>query len=169
MAVDLAVLEALPRWVQGVGLEVLGVEPLPGDVSLRRYFRLRLARGSAIAAHYPPEIAATCGRFRRTSELLAAAGVRVPRLLAHDCDHGWMLVEDLGPRTRDDHADAPWPQLEAALGAAVELVPRIAALERETVATLSPPLDREVLRRELRQTWELLLAPLGIERDVGLA
>ena len=37
--------------------------------------------------------------FLEVRELLETAGVRVPRLLGEDTEHGWLLVEDLGDET----------------------------------------------------------------------
>lgn len=169
MTADSSPFAALPDWLREHRFAVRAVEPLAGDVSPRRYARVHLAGGSAVAALYPPEVASACGRFLRASELLVARGVPVPRILAADCEAGWMLVEDLGPATLYEFAERPWPELEPALAAGVDLLPRIASADREAVAALNPPLDAALLARELRQTRELLLEPLGLERDPGLA
>jgi len=47
---------------------------------------------------------------------------------------------------------------------------QIAALPPERVAELSPPLGRELLEKELRQTWDLFLVPRGLpveRREAG--
>ncbi|HEV7515622.1 MAG TPA: phosphotransferase, partial [Thermoanaerobaculia bacterium] len=135
----------------------------------RRYARLALADGTtAILATYPPDIRATCPRFLATTELLAAAAVRVPRVLAADCEHGLMLLEDMGPLTFADWALAtsrPWSELTPYFADALSQARRIAALPPARVAGLSPPLGRELLEKELRQTWDLFLAPRGLLGD----
>ena len=153
----------LAAWLAACGFLPLQIHPLPGDVSPRRYYRLELAGGAtAILAAYPPELLATCRRFVATTELLAGVGVRVPAVVAHACDRGWMVVEDLGGTTLYDLAGRPWAELAPFFRGAVEAIERIATLPPAAVAALSPPLDATLLRRELAQTWDELLVPRGL-------
>lgn len=142
------------------------VFPLPGDVSPRRYARLRSGGASAILATYPEEIRATLPRFVRTTGLLEGAGVRVPRILAADETAGWMLLEDLGPENLSDWKARPWSELADRFRAGFEAGARIAALPRGCLDPLAnPPLDGGLLRRELAQTWDLYLVPEGLAGD----
>jgi aminoglycoside/choline kinase family phosphotransferase len=147
------------------------IQPLPGDVSPRRYFRVVLADGtSAILANYPEEVRSTCARFLRTTEILGAAGVRVPRVLAGDCDEGWMLLEDLGPRTLGEWGRGrPWSELAGYFEHALGIGLRISRLPAEGLAELNPTLGRELLAKELEQTWSLFLEPQGLLSDPALA
>jgi aminoglycoside/choline kinase family phosphotransferase len=147
------------------------IQPLTGDVSPRRYFRVVLADGAtAILANYPEEVRPACGRFLRTTAILDAAGVRVPRVLAGDCEEGWMLVEDLGPRTLGEWGRGrPWSELDGFFRHALELAERISRLPLDGLAELNPVLGRELLTRELAQTWDLYLEPQGLVGDPGLA
>ncbi|MEA2600828.1 MAG: N-acetylmuramate 1-kinase [Acidobacteriota bacterium] len=147
------------------GFPPIAVRPLAGDVSPRRYSRVALAGGaSAILATYPPEIRATCPRFHRTTEILTGAGVRVPRILASDCEEGWMLLEDVGFQTLGEWGcDRPWNELAPWFATAVEIAGKIARLPMTAdLAELNPPLGSELLRRELAQTWDLFLEPRGL-------
>jgi N-acetylmuramate 1-kinase len=156
-------------WLSGLGRPVRDVSPLPGDVSPRRYARARFADGgTAILALYPPEVRATCPRFVRTTGLLAGAGVPVPRILASDCEAGFMLLEDLGPQTLADWKGRPWSELGRYFQNALRLGERIARLPAAEAADLNPPLGAELLRRELAQTWDLFLAPRGLTGDAAL-
>lgn len=160
----------LAEWLAAAGFPVREVERLPGDVSPRQYTRLGLASGAtAILATYPPEVHATCPRFLATTALLEGAGVRVPRVLAADCAQGWMLLEDLGPQTLGDWKGRPWSELTSYFEHALELVGRIARLPAGAVDGLSPRLGGELLRRELKQTWDLYFVPQGLLADSGLA
>jgi N-acetylmuramate 1-kinase len=146
-------------WLAQIGYPQREILSLSGDVSPRRYARVVLDDDTtAILATYPEEVREVCPRFLRTSELLAGAGVRVPHIFAADCENGWMLLEDFGPRTLAEQ-QRPWSELRLDFARALEMIGRIAALPVETVAGLNPPLDRDLLRRELAQTWDLFLAP----------
>jgi aminoglycoside/choline kinase family phosphotransferase len=147
------------------------IQPLPGDVSPRRYFRAVLDDGtSAILANYPKEVRSACPRFLRATELLSAAGVRVPRVLAGDCGEGWMLVEDLGPRTLAEWGrERDWSEVAGYFEGALEIIRRIARLPAGEVAALNPALDGAALAKELNQTWDLFLEPRGLVRDPALA
>ena len=156
--------------IQAAGFPAVEIQPLAGDVSPRRYSRAVLANGgSAILATYPPEIRATCPRFHRTTEILAGAGVRVPRILASDCEEGWMLLEDVGLRTLGEWGrDRPWSELAPWFAAAVEIAGKIARLPvTPALAELNPLLGAELLRRELEQTWDLFLEPRGLVTGAG--
>lgn len=93
----------------------------------------------------------------------------VPRILASSCDQGWMLVEDLGLETlgewgrgRSWEEVAPW--FEQALG----LADRISRIPVDSLAGLNPTLGRELLVKELAQTWDLFLEPKGLTGDACL-
>lgn len=147
-------------WLAGLGLPAREILSLTGDVSPRRYARVVLEDGTtAILATYPDEVRDVCPRFLRTGELLTGAGVRVPRIYAASCENGWMLLEDFGPQTLGEQRDRPWSELRLYFRRALELAGRIAALPVDVVGGLNPPLDRDLLRRELEQTWDLFLQP----------
>lgn len=161
----------LAAWLGGAGFEPREIRPLPGDVSPRRYSRVVLAAGgTAIAATYPPAMLDTCARFLRTTAILEAAAVRVPRVLGGDCAAGWMLLEDLGPQTLGDWGRGrPWAELAGYFEHALELAQRVSGLAAPSLAELNPVLDREVMMRELAQTWDLFLEPQGLVSDPLLA
>jgi len=147
------------------------IQPLAGDVSPRRYLRAVLADGgTAIVATYPPEVRESCPRFLRTTAILEAAGVRVPRVLAGDCAAGWMLLEDLGSQTLGDWGKGrPWSELGGYFEHALAVARRIASLPADRLAELNPALGGELLARELNQTWDLFLEPQGLVSEPTLA
>ena len=92
-------MEKVRRFVAACGVAEESIEPLPGDLSLRHYLRVRASGGESIlVAHYPPEMRESERRFVAAAELLAAAGVRVPSILGRDPAGGFMALEDLGER-----------------------------------------------------------------------
>lgn len=157
---------ALDSWLRRHQLSIEGVEPLPGDVSARRYARLRLRDGrSAIAAWYPPELRDACRRFERSTVLLERAGVAVPGVWLSDCAVGLALLEDAGGATLYDLRDRPLGELVPHYERGLEVVARIGEIDAGEVAALNPPLDATLLRRELRQTVEFYLEPSGLLGD----
>jgi aminoglycoside/choline kinase family phosphotransferase len=109
LGVDLAAL----RRLVGVSFPASGgtfeCEPMPGGASTRRYFRLRMRQGTAVAMFVPegakPEEIVNVDRpaakwpFLEVRELLASRGVDVPGLYGEDTERGWLLLEDLGDDT----------------------------------------------------------------------
>jgi aminoglycoside/choline kinase family phosphotransferase len=159
-----AVQDGLEAWLARAGFALRESRPLPGDVSPRRYTRLTGPDGgTAILATYPPEVRDTCSRFLRTTTLLDRAGVPVPRVLASSCDEGWMLVEDLGPETLGEWGHGrSWSELRPWFERALDLADRIGRIPVKELEGLNPRLGRELLRKELAQTWDLFLQPRGL-------
>ncbi len=169
---------SLARWLTERGERATALEPLPGDVSARRYARLSLAGGrSAILATYPPEARSGLGRFAASTALLSGVGVRVPRILGShlagsgpaEPAGGWMLLEDLGSATLADWRGRPWSELARWFEEGIEVVRKVRSLSAAAVGALNPPLDRALLARELEQTWTLYLEPEGLTGGPDLA
>ena len=76
------------------------------DASFRRYFRvdresnssLGSSAGSCIIMDAPPD-KEDCAPFVKVADLMAAAGLQVPRVLAWNEHLGFMLLSDLGTQT----------------------------------------------------------------------
>ncbi|ROR34673.1 aminoglycoside phosphotransferase family protein [Inmirania thermothiophila] len=138
--------ERLRAWLAArLGTAVPPLEPLAGDASFRRYFRLHLGGLGLVAVDAPPE-REDSAPFVRLAGRLAALGVAVPRVLAADLAEGFLLVTDLGDTCylealREGDADALY-------GAALETLLRMQAGARPWAATL-PPYDEALLRAEL--------------------
>jgi aminoglycoside/choline kinase family phosphotransferase len=84
-------------------------EPMLGGASTRRYFRLRMRSGTAVAMFVPEgerseevvKTGAVHGRwpFLEVRDLLVARGIDVPALYGEATALGWILLEDLGDQT----------------------------------------------------------------------
>ena len=79
----------------------LSMEPLAGDASYRRYFRLRCGddagrRYVLMVAEAPHE---DIGQFCRAHAVFHDAGVRVPEMFFVDTQQGLAIIEDLGDET----------------------------------------------------------------------
>jgi aminoglycoside/choline kinase family phosphotransferase len=151
----------LGLWLRRQDCREETLQALAGDVSLRRYFRLRCGGATAILARYPLEIADALTRFQASSALLAGAGVRVPRIFAADVGLGAMLLEDLGERTLYD-LPPDWPELRGFFREALATLDRLRSIEPRLVAPLNPPLDAALLERELGKTRDSFLLPRGL-------
>ena len=103
--VDLAPLAEMVKRHCGADLVAT---PMPGGASTRRYYRVAMKDGSAVAMYVPeggrPEEASkahdtTRWPFLEVRDLLESCGVEVLRVLAEDTARGWLLIEDLGDDT----------------------------------------------------------------------
>ena len=151
-------IDALAAWLASQDWPGAALEALRGDLSPRRYLRVRRGDDRGILAVYPEAVRSQAARFLRTGELLADAGVRVPRVFASDLDAGLMLLEDLGRETLYERA-LDWPARKPWWLRAAAILEAVRGIRAADLATLNPPLDTELLRRELRQTAELALEP----------
>lgn len=155
-------LGAIAGWLRRQGHGRDRLTPLAGDVSPRQYVRAEGGDGRPlIVALYPPAMRATGERFLATTELLTEARVPVPEVLDWNPRDGWMLLSDAGDRAVHDAVAGG----DSALGywrRAIGLLDRLALLDRGRVAAVNDALDPTTLRRELLQSWDLVLEPEGL-------
>lgn len=83
------------------------IEPLAGDASFRRYFRICKGEKSAMLMDAPPPNEDPAP-FLRAAKWLDANGMRAPRILAEDSARGLVLLEDFGLARMRDYLDQ-WP------------------------------------------------------------
>jgi aminoglycoside/choline kinase family phosphotransferase len=128
------------------------------DASFRSYWRTQHQGRSWIVMDSPPALEDP-RPWLALGATLAAAGLHVPHVRAHDLPQGFLLIEDLGQRLyldelREDNADALY-------GAAMDALLRMQ--ERVDTSTL-PRFDRALLMQGLQimPTWFL-------ERHLGRA
>lgn len=86
------------------------IEPLPGDASFRRYFRIRRSTGTAMLMYAPPPNEDP-EPFIRSARWLEGNGMRAPIILAEQAGDGFVLLEDFGEVRMREYLDA-WPQDE---------------------------------------------------------
>jgi aminoglycoside/choline kinase family phosphotransferase len=116
--------EGLEAFLASAGWGDAVIEPLAGDASFRRYFRIRLGERSAMLMDAPPPNEDPAP-FLRAAKWLDANGLRAPRILAEDAARGLVLLEDFGEVRMREYLDQ-WPDDErevyqAAIDALVEL------------------------------------------------
>ncbi|MGH8283593.1 MAG: aminoglycoside phosphotransferase family protein [Gammaproteobacteria bacterium] len=136
--------EQLHAWVaQALRVAAVILEPASADASFRRYFRCVAGQWSYIVMDAPPP-AEDCRPYVHVAELLKAAGVHVPDILAWDFERGFLLLSDLGRQTyldvlNADNADALFSDAIAAL----------IRWQQASRPDALPAYDRALLRREL--------------------
>lgn len=97
----------LAPFLERAGWAGAAIEPLAGDASFRRYFRLRLGERTAMLMDAPPPHEDP-RPFLEVARWLAARDLRAPAILAADEAAGLVLLEDFGNhRVRDWLDDHP--------------------------------------------------------------
>ncbi|MBS0477434.1 MAG: phosphotransferase [Proteobacteria bacterium] len=97
-------------FLAGAGWTGAVIEPLAGDASFRRYFRVRHGDKSAMLMDAPPPHEDPTP-FLRAAKWLDANNLRAPLILAEDAARGLVLIEDFGEVRMREYLDE-WPQDE---------------------------------------------------------
>ena len=136
------------------------VEPLPGDASFRRYFRLRNGDQGALLMHAPPPHEDP-GPFLHVGKWLIENGHRAPLIHAEDAPSGLVLIEDFGlDRMRDWLDENPTAELatyRAAIDALVDL--------HNSPPGPFPPYDLATYLREVQLFTQWFCPAAGIVVD----
>ncbi len=89
---------ALNKWLSGIyPQQNIGLIPLAGDASFRRYFRVNLEGATRILMDAPPDKEPVVP-FVKIGQTLRAMGLHTPKIYHADYDNGFLLLEDLGDR-----------------------------------------------------------------------
>lgn len=130
------------------------------DAGFRSYWRTQGTGAARIVMDSPPDLE-DVRPWLRIRTLLREAGVRVPEVLAEDIDAGFLLLEDLGPRTCLDGVDDA--NADATFDAAFEQLLRLQAI---VCPADLPTYDAAMLQRELDlfEDW-FLGRHLGVTLD----
>jgi N-acetylmuramate 1-kinase len=135
---------ALMQWSRQVlASETLGVAPASADASFRRYFRISRGHETFVAMDAPPD-KEDVRPFLHVTQLMAAAGVHAPRIVAEDVANGYLLLTDLGTQTFLDVLNEA--NAQDLFAAAIDTLIRWQLSSKPGVL---PPYDEALLRREL--------------------
>jgi len=153
--------QGLAEFAARAGWADAQVQPLPGDASFRRYFRLRQAGGeTAMLMHAPPPHEDPAP-FLHVARWLTANGMRAPAILAEDAGAGWVLTEDFGNDRMRDWLDANPADEREAYEAAVEA---LVALHRRAPGPFAP-YDMATYAREAALLTEWYCPAQGLDVD----
>ncbi|HEY0414493.1 MAG TPA: phosphotransferase [Allosphingosinicella sp.] len=137
------------------------IEPLAGDASFRRYFRIRRDGATAVLMDAPPEHE-DIGPFLTVAGHLLDRGFAPPRPLAIDRERGLLLLEDFG----DDRVGpllAREPEREREIyEAAVDILARLSA---EPAPSDLAPYDDQAMAREVLLFTDWYGPALGLDLD----
>jgi hypothetical protein len=152
--------EGLGPFITRAGWSDAQVQPLPGDASFRRYFRLVRGPETAMLMHAPPPHEDPAP-FLHVARWLADNGMRGPAILAAEPEAGWVLTEDFGNDRMRDWLDAHPADERAAYEAAVEA---LVALHRLPPGPFAP-YDMAVYAREAALFTEWYCPAQGLDVD----
>jgi len=128
------------------GLQPASLTLASADASFRRYLRVDSAAGPRIIMDAPPD-KENCVPFVQVAELMAAAGLNVPQVLAWQQAQGFMLLSDLGAHTMMSVLDPAQPQAAAPLYS--QATDALVQWQRASRPGVLPAYDEPLLRREL--------------------
>lgn len=158
----MSLLTGIDDFLADAGWKSAEIEPLAGDASFRRYFRVREGGKSAMLMDAPPPHEDPAP-FLEVAAWLTAHGHRAPVIHAADRSRGLVLLEDFGTdRMRDwldEHPEAEEATYRKAIDALVELAQ-------------SPPgpfaaYDMATYQREAALFVEWYCPAAGIDVDVA--
>ncbi|NQX95034.1 MAG: phosphotransferase [Erythrobacter sp.] len=144
--------EGLHTFLESANWHDARIEPLAGDASFRRYFRLSRdgdGQTNAMLMHAPPP-EEDPQPFILVDQWLRAHGLRAPDIYAQNPREGWLLLEDFGDDRMRDWLDARPEDEEAAYKAAIDA---LVELHRHPAGPFSP-YDMDAYLRETRLLTE---------------
>lgn len=153
--------EGLNEFLGTSGWSDAQVEPLAGDASFRRYFRIRKADDTTAMLMDAPPPHEDPRPFLRVAKYLVRHGFRAPAIYGEDLDRGMVLIEDFGDERMREHLDAKPEDEEAIYRQAIDT---LIALEKAPVAGVAP-YDAEAYMREVSLLAEWYMPAMGLHFD----
>ena len=92
------------EFLQSIGWDGARIEPLAGDASFRRYFRVSHGTRTAVLMDAPPPHEDP-KPFVAVAEWLASVGLTAPEIIGRDLDKGLLLLRDLGDQRLRETVD----------------------------------------------------------------
>ena len=152
---------AAPAFLEAAGWGGAAIEPVAGDASFRRYFRVRRGEDTAILMDAPPPHEDP-RPFLAVARWLTDHGFAAPAILGEDLPQGLVLLEDFGERRMRETVDAAAESEAELYGNAVDL---LVDLHRHASAPV-PPYDAAVYQREAGLFVEWYCPAVGLDVDV---
>jgi aminoglycoside/choline kinase family phosphotransferase len=150
----------LDQFLADAGWSGAEVEPLPGDASFRRYFRVRNGTSRAMLMDAPPPNEDP-RPFLAVGKWLTGHGLRAPQIYAEHPEAGLVLLEDFGPDRMRDWLDEHPEDERRVYAQAVEALAELHRLPPGPFA----PYALETYLRETALLPEWFCSAAGIEVD----
>lgn len=150
------------RFLDHAGWSDPEIEPIVGDASFRRYFRVRDTGRRAMLMHAPPPHEDP-QPFLDVAAWLTEHGLRAPEIFAADADEGWVLLEDFGDNRMREWVDAH-PKEER--GAYARAIDALVALHARPPGPFAP-YDHAAYQREAGLFVEWYCPAMGLEVDAA--
>jgi N-acetylmuramate 1-kinase len=160
MAAEMTPPVAAPEFLTRAGWGDARIEPLAGDASFRRYFRVIEPHRRAVLMDAPPPHEDP-RPYLGVARHLCALGFAAPAILAEDLDHGLVLLEDFGDSRMREMVDTGEADEVTTYAAAIAL---LAELHRHPPAAL-PPYSRKEMHREAGLLTEWYCPAVGLTVD----
>lgn len=155
--------EGLEAFLENAGWGGSVVEPLPGDASFRRYFRIRNGAGKSAMLMDAPPPHEDPRPFLHVARYLLSKGFRAPQLYGEDLSRGLVLIEDFGDDRMREHIDTHPEEEQAIYTQAVDTLIKLASAE---VADL-PAYDDTAYLRETALLAEWYMPAMGLAVDAA--
>ena len=162
MAAPMTPPAAAPDFLARAGWSGARIEPLAGDASFRRYFRVIDAGRHAVLMDAPPPHEDP-RPFLSVARHLCALGLSAPAILAEDLDAGLVLIEDFGDGRMREMVDAGDVDEVQTYAATIAL---LAELHRHPPAIV-PPYSRDELHREAGLFTQWYCPAVGLDVDAA--
>jgi len=153
---------AAPEFLARHGWAGARIEPLAGDASFRRYFRVHGDGRSAVLMDAPPEHEDS-GPFLSIGRHLLGLGFSAPRALGVDLERGLILLDDFGDGLVGPLLAAAPARETAVYAQAIDV---LAALHTHPAPDIALYAEAE-LRREVRLFPEWYLPAVGLAEAPG--
>jgi len=160
MAFDMIPPDAAYDFLDENGWHDALIEPVAGDASFRRYFRVRDGERVAILMDAPPPHEDP-RPYISVARWLGERGFRAPTIHAEDLSHGLVLIEDFGDARMRETVDAEPAREDALYAQAIDL---LVALRAHPAAAVDP-YDRATCQREAGLLTEWYCPAIGLDVD----
>jgi hypothetical protein len=149
---------AMMEWL-GSFHEILSVQPLPGDASTRKYYRIVTSGAPTYILMKMAPFEVSSLSFLSVQRYLQQVGVRVPQVFEMNPSLGLLLLEDLGDITLLKRLQTASSQeekgiYEGVLDLLVEFQKRTFSKPAHALEAFSLRFDREKLMWEVKFTWD---------------